>query len=214
MSHAASIQAELVKGDAVAMQGGLPSSNVYSATASSDQNVLSSTTIMTKNDNSNNDNSNIQTEEPEVDDCCVDSVTLWEVVASFSMLFLWIQRSAFGFVAFLPSIVLLSQVCLRLCQNKKTISSSTTDSSTSAEEKESIPTARHYFFLLQSLLLGQKTGPLLQSPLAASSNHLHHKQQAHGAWPPPGLVALAMLTIVALVVHPDGMTWIMLRKIR
>jgi hypothetical protein len=33
-------------------------------------------------------------------------------------------------------------------------------------------------------------------------------------WPPPGLIGLALLTIVALVVHPDGLTWILLRKLR
>lgn len=35
-----------------------------------------------------------------------------------------------------------------------------------------------------------------------------------GAWPPPTLVALGVLTIFALIVHPDGYTWIILRKIR
>ena len=34
------------------------------------------------------------------------------------------------------------------------------------------------------------------------------------AWPPPALTALAILTIVALVVHPDGFTWIVLGKLR
>ena len=33
-------------------------------------------------------------------------------------------------------------------------------------------------------------------------------------WPPPGLIGLALLTIIALVVHPDGLTWILLRKLR
>jgi len=34
------------------------------------------------------------------------------------------------------------------------------------------------------------------------------------AWPPPTLILLAILTIFALVVHPDGFTWILLRKLR
>jgi hypothetical protein len=38
--------------------------------------------------------------------------------------------------------------------------------------------------------------------------------KSHNAWPPPSLLYLAMLTIVALVVHPDGLTWIVLRKLR
>jgi hypothetical protein len=33
-------------------------------------------------------------------------------------------------------------------------------------------------------------------------------------WPPPALIGLALLTIVALVVHPDGFTWILFRKLR
>jgi len=34
------------------------------------------------------------------------------------------------------------------------------------------------------------------------------------AWPPTALIVLAVLTVVALIVHPDGYTWIFLRKIR
>jgi hypothetical protein len=34
------------------------------------------------------------------------------------------------------------------------------------------------------------------------------------AWPPPALTGLAILTIVAFVVHPDGLTWFMLGKVR
>jgi hypothetical protein len=34
------------------------------------------------------------------------------------------------------------------------------------------------------------------------------------AWPPPAFTALALLTVFTLVVHPDGFTWIMLRKLR
>jgi hypothetical protein len=34
------------------------------------------------------------------------------------------------------------------------------------------------------------------------------------AWPPPAFTALALLTIFTLVVHPDGLTWIMLGKLR
>jgi hypothetical protein len=39
----------------------------------------------------------------------------------------------------------------------------------------------------------------------------HH---AKGPWPPPTLLGLGALTIIALIVHPDGYTWIFLRKIR
>jgi hypothetical protein len=33
-------------------------------------------------------------------------------------------------------------------------------------------------------------------------------------WPPPTLVLLAILTITTMLVHPDGLTWILLRKLR
>lgn len=31
-------------------------------------------------------------------------------------------------------------------------------------------------------------------------------------WPPPALITLALLTILTLVVHPDGLTWVVLGK--
>lgn len=34
------------------------------------------------------------------------------------------------------------------------------------------------------------------------------------AWPPPALIVLALLTVVTLVVHPDGLTWVLLGKIK
>ena len=34
------------------------------------------------------------------------------------------------------------------------------------------------------------------------------------AWPPPAFTALALLTVLALVVHPDGLTWVLLGKLR
>jgi hypothetical protein len=34
------------------------------------------------------------------------------------------------------------------------------------------------------------------------------------AWPPPALSILAILTVVALIIHPDGFTWMIWRKIR
>lgn len=70
--------------------------------------------------------------------------------------------------------------------------------------------------LLRSVVIGQcirlllttATGtvdPLPKWALMVSDPH---------AWPPPALTVLAILTIVALVVHPDGLTWFMLGKLR
>ena len=34
------------------------------------------------------------------------------------------------------------------------------------------------------------------------------------SWPPPALLFLGVLTITALIVHPDGFTWVFLRQLR
>jgi hypothetical protein len=55
---------------------------------------------------------------------------------------------------------------------------------------------------------GSSAGPV-STMLGAGSG----KIDPH-AWPPPAFTALALLTIFTLVVHPDGLTWIMLGKLR
>lgn len=45
------------------------------------------------------------------------------------------------------------------------------------------------------------------SPAAGSSTGV-------ASWPPPALLFFALLTLTVLVVHPDGFTWIALRKLR
>jgi hypothetical protein len=37
---------------------------------------------------------------------------------------------------------------------------------------------------------------------------------SQSSWPPTTLIVLAVLTIVALIVHPDGYTWIIMYKVR
>jgi len=41
-----------------------------------------------------------------------------------------------------------------------------------------------------------------------------HPRSGTQAWPPPALVVLALLTLVTLVVHPDGLTWVLFGKIK
>ena len=55
-----------------------------------------------------------------------------------------------------------------------------------------------------------------RAPVWLGLQHLEElvrKVDTH-AWPPPALLFLAVLTITALVVHPDGFTWVLLRKLR
>lgn len=55
---------------------------------------------------------------------------------------------------------------------------------------------------------------LIQTYINALSSSPAVKSAFHYDWPPPTLVLLAILTVVALLVHPDGYTWVILRKIR
>lgn len=82
----------------------------------------------------------------------------------------------------------------------------------------------HSFFggilMIKSLLVGQVFGWILQSaatrPLwsvVVSSLSGTAKIDAR-AWPPPALLLLAVLTVFSLIVHPDGFTWLLARKIR
>jgi len=41
-----------------------------------------------------------------------------------------------------------------------------------------------------------------------------HSKPDTKSWPPPALTALTLLTVFALVVHPDGFTWVVLGKVK
>ena len=134
-----------------------------------------------------------------------DGASFWDVLASFSMLVLWFQRSTFGAVGLIRSLVLGH--CLHLLFSTTMAKTTDTTNDHLALDSQNHEGVRKYFHLVQSLWLDNVSS----APNPGSSSQ--HKQ-LNGAWPPPALVALAALTILALVVHPDGLTWIMLRKIR
>jgi hypothetical protein len=77
--------------------------------------------------------------------------------------------------------------------------------------------------LVHSLVMGHCLRLLIENfsgwtPLWLQTIVLRH-QAANGkidphAWPPPAFRVLALLTMFALVVHPDGFTWILLDKLR
>lgn len=90
-------------------------------------------------------------------------------------------------------------------------------------------TMRRSFFgmagFIRSILLGQCLRFLVTYLAPTSWETLSHQPclqllfQGSGktdphAWPPPTLTLLAFLTVVAFIVHPDGMTWIILGKLR
>lgn len=68
-----------------------------------------------------------------------------------------------------------------------------------------------HFLRLAVGLCSAWTPPWLRSLVSKQASH--GKMDPH-ACPPPALAALALLTVFALVVHPDGLTWILFDKLR
>ena len=66
-------------------------------------------------------------------------------------------------------------------------------------------------FFLQTLL---KSDSWADSKLYRSIMSFSPECSSLPSWPPPSLIFLAALTITALIIHPDGFTWIALRKLR
>lgn len=200
-------------------------------TRAEDSNILSSpdqgNTQVLQTDNprdSNNKNNNnsermeAQNDDEDDDDDYID-VSFWDILASCSMILLWLQRSTFGIVSLVRSLLLGH--CLRLlvanyANNPKNNNDSRRRSTNRANDNNSISHTirdwtQKYLALVYEFVLGGGDNSSSHY-VFPSSTHSSHKQIQ--AWPPPALVVLAILTIAALVVHPDGMTWIVLRKIR
>lgn len=166
------------------------------------------------NDSNTSFNDHTSTEEEDLlEDLDTESASLLDVLASLSILFLWFQRSTFGAVGLMRSLVFGHFLQFFVVSTVNTLSKCCS-SGYSSSSSEYIDAESHhqgssgvqkYFRLMQSLLFGNGS--------SATNSSTPHKQ-INGSWPPPALVALAVLTILALVVHPDGLTWIMLRKIR
>lgn len=64
--------------------------------------------------------------------------------------------------------------------------------------------------LVRSLIVGQCLKLLLTGDVPKWAQPFTDPR----AWPPPAFTMLAILTFVAFVVHPDGLTWFMLGKLR
>jgi hypothetical protein len=127
-----------------------------------------------------------QDEESEEDDN--DNDNAWNVLTTLylPLLLIWLRRSMFGTANVIRSVLLGQLLHLLL-----TVLAPYVDSS--AERSWWEPAARW----LHLAVAGTTTSP-----------------SKHDAWPPPALTALAILTVFCFVVHPDGLTWIMLGKLR
>ena len=194
------------------------------------------------NDNNNDSNMNgssSSTSSSSSSSSILDS-PVWDLLASCAALFLWLQRSTFGVVGLVRSLVLGH--CLRLLvsnyytNNKNNKSKGVNSNGSTASTP--IPSNSHtssqgvvvgggngnggisewtqkYFATLQSMLLMEEEKYCHHSHYYHYHHHYNNNSSSSIDWPaPPALVVLGFLTIVALIVHPDGMTWIILGKIR
>lgn len=160
-----------------------------------------------RNSNSNNNNNNSN----------------WGVLCTLYLpiLFFWFRRSMFGSANLIRSLVVGQLMRLvfvdnifewmsakfylprwlrtvLLFQSSSSSSSSAAISSSSSSSSSCIGTTTSAATSTSMVLLG-----------TCGSGRI----DPH-AWPPPAFTALALLTIFALVIHPDGLTWILLAKLR
>lgn len=70
----------------------------------------------------------------------------------------------------------------------------------------------HLLIAFESLVI--RVIPMLLPSCLTQLPVWKYLQTSDKAWPPPTVVGLAALTVIALIVHPDGHTWVLLRKLR
>jgi hypothetical protein len=154
-----------------------------------------------KNDDNSNSNSDNKSNADNTDDTTNkndSSSTLWDVMLSLYLpvLLLWLRRSMFGTANLIRSLILghflrlfFGNLSGWMSENAPSWLAVTLQTAISSSSSQSSGGAG--------------------GAVAAAASKLDQQQ-----WPPPAFVALALLTVFTLVVHPDGFTWIMLGKLR
>ena len=124
----------------------------------------------------------------------------WDVLMTLylPLILMWFRRSMFGPANLIRSIVVGQLMRLVFVDNITEWIS------------EKLPPWLQVLLFRSSSAAATGTGNGMSTVLGVAASG---KIDPH-AWPPPAFTALALLTIFALVVHPDGLTWIMLGKLR
>eukprot|EP00551_Chaetoceros_affinis_P007860 CAMPEP_0203673474 /NCGR_PEP_ID=MMETSP0090-20130426/12668_1 /ASSEMBLY_ACC=CAM_ASM_001088 /TAXON_ID=426623 /ORGANISM="Chaetoceros affinis, Strain CCMP159" /LENGTH=942 /DNA_ID=CAMNT_0050539147 /DNA_START=400 /DNA_END=3228 /DNA_ORIENTATION=+ len=197
--------------------------NSKSKTSSSTSSSSSSSSLSNRN---KNNNSNLDDEDE--DEEAYATLTYLALLTSLYLpllLFLWIRRSIFGTASLCRSLFLGHM--LRLVLAFMLLPPSTTKAfvptwlwnfgvtvGNTAEKlwndkrtQAMIPT---WFHLVLAFLLGIENENVPSSAALANLGSNNEKD----TWPPPALVILGIFTISAFVVHPDGLTWIMVAHIK
>ena len=166
-----------------------------------------------ENDHEKDDNSSAETDDDDNDnddDQDSSSSSYWDILISLYLpiLFLWFRRSMFGSANLIRSIVVGQLMRLVFVD----------DILNRISEKLHLPPWLQVILFTTTTNNAQSSSAttndsssVLGCAVAGSSRI--EKIDPY-AWPPPAFTALALLTIFALVVHPDGGTWIMLGKLR
>jgi len=167
------------------------------------------------NENENeNDNETDNDDSENDDDKNSSSSSYWDILISLYLpiLLLWFRRSMFGSANLIRSIIVGQLMRLVFVD----------DILNRISEKLHLPPwLQVILFTTQSTSASASASAtsdgasttVLGCAVAGSSSSRIEKIDPH-AWPPPAFTALALLTVFALVVHPDGGTWIMLGKLR
>ena len=193
--------------------------NTTTCTMMDDSNVDEDSSEKNNNNNNNinetdhekDDNSSAETDDDDNDDDDQNSSSssYWDILISLYLpiLFLWFRRSMFGSANLIRSIVVGQLMRLVFVD----------DILNRISEKLHLPPWLQVILFTtttntQSSSATTNDSSVLGCAVAGSSSRIEKIDPY--AWPPPAFTALALLTIFALVVHPDGGTWIMLGKLR
>ena len=192
--------------------------------------TTTTTTNSSKKQQDKNNSDDGEDDEDEEDEEAFATLTYLCLLSSLYLpllLFLWIRRSMFGTASLCRSLFFGHM--LRLIVAFTLLPPSTTKSFVpswlwnfgvkvghTAERvwndkrtQKMIPT---WFHLILAIVLGVENENIPSSlTLANLGGSSHHEKDS---WPPPSLVALGIFTVFVFVVHPDGLTWIMLGQIR
>mmetsp|Transcript_40374 Transcript_40374/g.121655 ORF Transcript_40374/g.121655 Transcript_40374/m.121655 type:complete len:975 (-) Transcript_40374:246-3170(-) len=148
------------------------------------------------------------------DDALLDRASFMTLLTTLylPLLLLWLRRSMFGTASLLRSLLIGHALRLLLAY---AIVLPDAPPAWAADLGGRIRKSSMWRYIvgfgvfLADAILGPEDGT---GGALGGSEGRHHR--GGETWPPPALTALAVITVVAFVVHPDGLTWIVLGKIR
>jgi hypothetical protein len=167
-------------------------------------NIESTTTSQTYTDVEDTIEKHVDGDTPHIEDSSSDNAGNGSyfdlfLTAYIPLIILWFRRSMFGPANLIRTIVVGQLMRLVFMGN------------VSEWISEKLPPWLEVILFPSSAAAATGSGSFgpVSTILGAGSGKL----DPH-AWPPPAFTALALLTVFALVVHPDGLTWILLGKLR